>query len=148
MANLTADRNLQIEAMPGSGTRNVEATNGVTFMRGGLLATSSATGYAVKDADTANYDALGICSRHVVGDTSASPVPKVEVITGPLILRNYPVTGASAVTDQGDYVYATDDQTLTKTATANTKPRGEILKWISSTNCDVLIYAPEVSRAM
>lgn len=147
MSNLTAERNLLIEAQPGSGTLNIEATNGTTFYRGGLLAINTGTGYAVKHADTSGLEWLGVCSRTVTGDTSATPPKKVEVITGPVILRNVAVSGTSAVTHQGDYVYATDDQTLTVSATSNTKPIGIVLKWHVSTTCDVLLFSPQESRA-
>ncbi len=67
-----------------------------------------------------------------------------EIITGPLIMECL-VPGTTARTNDGDVVYATDDQTLALTA-SNIKAIGEIVRWKSGTTCDVLFYAPDVSR--
>ena len=145
---ITASRNLAWQTEPGSGTLNIEATNTTVFYRGGFYMLNTTTGYAAAPADTSGYLWLGICGRQVTGDTGASPVAKVEIITGPLILTYYPVTGASAITNQGTLVYVTDNATLTTSATSNTKAVGYILKWHVSTNCDVYILSPEASRAL
>lgn len=147
MANLTASRSLSTSPMAGSSILTGDATNATTFYRGGFLMLSTSTGYIVKAADTANYIWRGICGREMTGSTSATP-NDVEIITGPTILNSYAVTGTTAVTNNGTLVYATDDQTLTITSTANTKAVGEIVKWLTGTSCDVLLYAPEASRAL
>ena len=147
MANLTASRSLSISQLAGSSILTGDATNAVTFYRGGFVFLSTSTGYIVKAADTANYIWRGIVGREMTGSTSTTP-NDVEIITGPCILNDYAVTGASAVTNQGTLVYATDDQTLTTSATSNTKAVGEIVKWKTGTTCDVLLYAPEASRAL
>lgn len=147
MANLTASRNLSLSPLPGGSILTGDATNATAFYRGGFVFLSTATGYIVKAADTANYIWRGVVGREMTGSTSTTP-NDVEIITGPMMLNNYAVTGASAVTHQGTLVYATDDQTLTTSATSNTKAVGEIVKWLNSTKCDVLLYAPEASRAL
>ncbi len=43
--------------------------------------------------------------------------------------------------DNGKSVYATDGQTLTCTAPTAGLPFGFIVKWISSTTCDVYFYS-------
>lgn len=144
---VTAAQNLSLEPQNNS-TFDIEATNTSVFYRGTFVMYSSTTGYAVVPADTSGFLWGGVCQRTVTGDTSASPVPKVEIVQGPMILRYFDVTGASAVTDQGDLVYCTDNFTLTKSSTSNTKAVGEIIKWYTSTKCDVKLYAPEVSRAL
>lgn len=147
MANLTASRNLSLSPLAGGSILTGDATNATTFYRGGFVFLSTATGYIVKAADTANYIWRGVVGREMTGSTSTTP-NDVEIITGPMVLNNYSVTGASAVTNQGTLVYATDDQTLTTSATSNTKAVGEIIKWLNGTKCDVLLYAPEASRAL
>lgn len=144
---ITASRTLTVEPSPGSSIMDMEITNAVQVYAGGFYMMSTATGYVVVPADTANYIWLGIAQRNVLGDTTATPVPKAQISTGPMVLRNYPVTGASSVANQGTYVYCTDNSTLSTSATSNTKPVGQILKWITSTSCDVQLFAPEVSRA-
>lgn len=147
MANLTASRNISYSAETASGILTGDAKNATTFYRHSFLMLDTSTGYINKAADTANFIWRGLCGRQVTGDTSATP-NDVEIVTGPLILNSYAVTGASAVTNQGTLVYATDDQTLTLTPTANTKAVGEVVKWLTGTSCDVLIYAPEASRGL
>lgn len=76
----------------------------------------------------------------VVGDTSASPVPEIAVEAGPFILEQYAVTGTSAQSDVARVaVYASDDNTLTTTA-SYAPAVGRVMYWYSSTTCDVLFY--------
>ena len=69
------------------------------------------------------------------------------VCRGGIIVR-WAVTGASAATDNGKLVYATDGQTLTLTQPAAGLPQGFICNWISSTTCDVYMfsYAESIKR--
>ena len=53
------------------------------------------------------------------------------------------VVGVSAVTDYGDTVYASDDDTFTLTSTSNTAI-GKIVRWISGTTCIVRFEAAAV----
>jgi hypothetical protein len=144
---ITYNRNLKLSPQAGAGELNGPATNTSVFYAGTFCMKSSTTGYVVIPADTSGFLWAGIVTRKVTGDTGASPVPKVEYLEGPVILHNYPVTGATAVTDNNDPVYCTDNSTLDKSSTSNTKPVGEILRWLSSTSCDVLLYSGAVSRA-
>ena len=50
------------------------------------------------------------------------------------------VTGASAVTDEGSTVYATDDDTFTLTASGGSSI-GKVKRWISGTSCVVYFEA-------
>jgi hypothetical protein len=122
-----------------------QATNAVQFYAGGLVFLDRATGRVVKPADTATYEFLGLVKRNVLGDTSATPIPEVEVNTSGDTLQRVTVTGASAITDVGDRVYiaSTDNPNdLTKTATTNTGPIGWITRWYSGTTCDVKLMTP------
>lgn len=147
MSNLTASRNLATQSGNSIDIRTGDAKNATTFYAGSFLMLDISTGYIEKAADTANFVWMGLCTRQKVGDTSTQP-NDVEFVCGPLTLLNYAVTGASAVTNQGDFVYATDDQTLTTSSTSNTKAVGYIGKWNSSTLCDVVLFSPEASRAL
>jgi predicted RecA/RadA family phage recombinase len=51
-----------------------------------------------------------------------------------------PITGATAVTDEGSTVYASDDDTLTLTASTNTAI-GKVLRYISGTTCAIYFEA-------
>ena len=62
------------------------------------------------------------------------------VVRGGIILEEVPVTGASAITDIGKFVYATDGQTLTLTKPAVGVPQGIVTKWYTSTTCDVYLF--------
>ncbi len=53
------------------------------------------------------------------------------------------VVGATGVGDQGDDVYAADDDTFTKTVGSNTKI-GKIMRWVSGTTCQVYFEATAV----
>ena len=53
------------------------------------------------------------------------------------------VTGVTGVGDVGDDVYASDDDTFTKTSSGNSAI-GTIVRWISSTTCMVRFEAAQV----
>lgn len=57
------------------------------------------------------------------------------------IIARWAVTGASAATDNGKLVYATDGQTLTLTQPATGLPQGFIVNWVSSTTCDIYFFS-------
>jgi len=147
MADIAYNRNLAIFQENAGGVGRGLAKNSTTFYAGTFVMLDIGTGYINNAADTANFVWAGIVQRKVTGDTSASPVPEVTYITGPMTLQNYDVTGASAVTNNGDLVYVTDNNTLTTSSTSNTKAIGCIDKWLVGTKCDVRLFAPEVSRA-
>ena len=56
------------------------------------------------------------------------------------IIIQYAVTGATAKTDIGKEVYATDGQTLTLTEPTAGMPHGKVVDWVSSTTCKVYLY--------
>lgn len=147
MANLTVGRNLRIERLPSSGTITGLAKNSTTFYAGSFVCLDISTGYINKAADTANFVWQGLCVRQVAGDTTASPVPEVEIVTGNFILRNYDVVGTSAVTHQGDLVYCLDDNILDLTSSSNLKAMGRIIRWRTGTKCDVYVFTPQESAA-
>jgi hypothetical protein len=144
---ITASRMLTLEPTTASSIMDIEVTNALQTYGGGFYFVDTATGYLVAPADTSTFKWAGIVQRNALGDTAASPKVKAQLTTGPMVLRNYPVTGTTAITNQFTYVYCTDNATLDINATSNTKPVGHVLKWYTGTTCDVQLYAPEVSRA-
>jgi hypothetical protein len=54
-----------------------------------------------------------------------------------------PVVGATSAADIGDTVYASDDDTFTKTVGSNT-PIGKIARWVSGTTCIVAFEAVQL----
>ena len=57
------------------------------------------------------------------------------------------VTGSTAKTDAGKWVYATDDDTLTLTRPTVGCPIGFVLEWRSGTSCRVQIFSVETVMA-
>lgn len=124
--------------------------NSATVYEGSLIAFRPSTGYAVKWDATADDEFVGIATKN---HTSAS---EIEVRTNPVVVRGYAgsangkhggiaVTGASAVTDNGKPVYASDDNVLTLTPN-DADPVGEVVKWISSTLCWVRFIPSGTNR--
>lgn len=126
-----------------SGRNAYKVTNAVQVYAGALVGLNQTTGYLVLWSDTATLVFKGIAERNVLGNTSASPVPECEVNESGCILVNVSVTGVSAITHVGDAVYATDDTTLTLTAATNVKAIGRIVRWHSTTYCDVQLLTPD-----
>lgn len=142
MANLAADLNY-VESPRGSWSYKV--TNALQVFKGSLLGIATSTGYVVKWADTAGHVFKGIAMGGATGNTSATPPVEVVIDERGVILRRVAVTGASAITDVLDKVYCTTDNPadLTKTATSNVGAIGHIVRWYSSTTCDVQLYTPQ-----
>lgn len=75
----------------------------------------------------------GFAEAQADNSTGAASAVKVRIRQrGRVILA---VTGASAVTDMGKYVYATDDDTFTLTVGGSLI--GTVVRWISGTSCVV-----------
>jgi hypothetical protein len=122
--------------------------------KGAYVAINTA-GYAVNIADTTGFEPLGVVlsfdeqntdQETVTGDTSASVVPTVDVDIAMRVARKMSVTGATAQTNVGELVYATDENTFTTSATSNIPAIGTIVKFHSSTVVDVLLYSHEQMR--
>lgn len=91
-----------------------------------LTAGDQFVGFAMERADNTGGSA---------GDVSVNVMTRGQVVL--------PVTGASAVTDVGKAVYASDDDAFTLTASTNS-PIGRVVRWVSSTTC---IVAFDAARA-
>ena len=153
MAALTAAVSNRSWASIHSWVQNYKVLNaGVIWVGsfcGALNGTSTAQrGYVKAYADQNNIKYMGLAigspfdlatTLKVTGDTSATRVPMVTLECGPGILRQYTVTGSSAVTDQMRQVYLRNDNDMNVTQVLS--PRiGRIEYWHTSTTCDVLVY--------
>jgi hypothetical protein len=145
MANLTQAKAWDTFNRGFEDQRAEQATNAIQFYAGGLVFLDRATGRVVKPADTATFEFMGLVKRDVLGNTSATPIPEVEVNTSGLTIQRVTVTGVSAITHVGDRVYITSTDNpsdFTLTATTNTGPVGVVTRWYSGTTCDVQLMTP------
>ena len=118
-----------------------QLTNAQVIFAGALIGSDTTTGLAVEWFDTANFIFAGIALRGVTGDTTASPVVDVDVNCGGMLLKKIPVTGVTAITNVGDLVYASDDNTFDVAATSNVAEVGIITRFYSGTTCDVQLFS-------
>lgn len=145
--SLSADRELEIADNNGT-TLRWPGLNANVFYRGAYVQFDDTNGVVKEAADTSGFVGFGVVTRHVTAD-GANGDNEVCVAVGPMTLKRVAVTGVSALTNNGDLVYATADDTLTTSATANTKAIGEISRYYgSSTKADVLVYGVGVSRGL
>lgn len=91
--------------------------------------------------DTGGMAPLGFANKGATGDTSASPIVEAEVELGGGVVESVAVTGASAATDVGRLVYMTDDNTFTLTRPTTGVAIGVVIRWQTSTTCDVLLFS-------
>lgn len=96
-------------------------TASVTYYKGGIVQFGAATGLVKKPSDVALEYPAGVLKRGYVAP--ASPAMDCEIEVGKIWL---PLSGA-AQADVGDWVYASDDATLTKTPPTNAGPAGIIV---------------------
>jgi hypothetical protein len=99
---------------------------------GGMVC-KNASGYAVPGADTASFVFLGV-ARQRVDNTGGSDGDKKVVVrrTG---IHRFAASGM-AITDIGEQVYISDDQTVAKSST-NSIACGRIAEFISATEVGV-----------
>lgn len=140
MADLTANKIYATKSRGGySSYQAFEVTNGYTIWAGALV-TVLASGRAGTYADLATTKFKGVAVRKVVGDTSLTPIPEVEVDCSGLTLEAVDVTGVASIADVHKLVHMTDNQTMTLTAGANMKAIGVITRWYTGTKCDVKLF--------
>ena len=119
MANITADRAYETQGL--TEKLPVVLTASITYYKGGILVFTAAGGLAIKPTDVANQGArAGVLTKGVIAP--ASPATNAEIEIGNIW---FPFA-AAAQADVGDFVYATDDATISKTAT-NSDPIGQIV---------------------
>lgn len=125
----------------GASVMSAKVANAAQIYAGAVIGLK-ADGYADNWDAVTGTTLLGIAQNTVLGDTGATPLPEVEVATDGRILERVAVTGVTAIASTGDLVYATDENTFTLTGTSNGGAIGYIVRWHSSTSCDVKLFTP------
>ena len=111
---------------------------------GGHAALNRSTGKMEFADDAANLIPMGIITTQLHGDNTnltGNAAGDYSAVARGGIVAQVAVTGASAITDAGKFVYATDGQTYTLTSPADDSvPYGIVMRWVSSTTCDVYFF--------
>lgn len=143
MAALSADATVQ--SRPRGQNSYVVTTSTVHYV-GALVCVDRSTGKSVVPADTANFRFKGICTKAATGDGTV----EVPVDEGGRILERVSVASVSSIADVGDKVYLVNDNpaTLTHVATSNIGAIGYIVRWHTSTTCDVQLFSAAEFEAM
>jgi len=115
---------------------SMPCTSNVTIYEGSAVAESTTAG-TVKALAASDTVFWGFAHQQVVNPSSGT---KRCIVRQQGIVR-LTVAGASAVTDNGVAVYASDDGTFTLTSTTTYVQIGKVQNWITSTTCDVFFQA-------
>lgn len=129
MATLTYDKHRVIEHRY---RRNALPVIASDTIYGGAAVGDNGSGYARPLVAADPFLGFAICKAD--NSAGAAGAVKVELFTEGVIELS--VAGVTGVGDVGDAVYASDDDTFTKTSTSNTKI-GKILRFESGTKCMV-----------
>ena len=113
---LSADRNYAVSGH--TEIQHGKLTAGVTYYKGGMLVWDAGTGLLKKPADVAGEYGVGVLKAGKVA--AAGENPDVEIEIGKIWVP----FGSAAQADVGDWVFASDDGTITKTALTNGGPCG------------------------
>ena len=111
---------------------SMPCTSNVTIYEGSAVAESTTAG-TVKALAASDTVFWGFCHQQII---NASGGTKRCIIRQQGIVR-LTVVGATAVTDNGVAVYASDDGTFTLTSTSVNLQIGKVQTWIIGTTCDV-----------
>jgi hypothetical protein len=115
-------------------------------MYGGALAQIRNEEHATSQGDVAPYNDevgaffAGVCQNEALG--TASLTPEARLSLSRQILDRATVTGVASAADILKAVYATDDNVMTLTKPTNGEVIGVVIKWYTSTTCDVLLLDP------
>jgi hypothetical protein len=143
MAALSADT---VRELKGALTYSFKIKNATQLYVGSMAAIDS-TGYLIpftgaageklqgRTLATPRADTAGV--SNLLGDTAAKPIVEATVCLEGEILAKVAVTGASAITDIGSVVYLSNDNDLTLTRPTRGVVFGTVVRWWSSTTCDV-----------
>ncbi len=145
---LAANSNVRTRGGSSRGVEQAQAEDAVVFYAGGLVGVDLADGLIKKWDDVATYRLMGLVLEGVTGDTSASPPVEIRMNTSGPVIERVSVTGAASQGDNGELVYATDDNTYTLTPTANVNAVGRVARYHSGTTCDVKLFTPDEYRGL
>lgn len=145
-----ATRALKVDIYPRAGRDTYPVVNGDTVYPHTLVGLNPSSGMLTPWADTAGLLFKGLAldgqttSKEVEGDGTAALANQMRVDESGVVIRDVNVTGSSALTDHGSKVYCSTDNPadFTLSATSNAKAVGEVIRWKTSTTCDVRLYTP------
>ncbi len=113
---LSADRHYAVSGL--TEVLHGKLTASVTYYKGGIVQWDASTGLLKKPADVAGEYGIGVLKAGKV--VAAGENPDAEVETG----KVWVPFASAAQSDVGDWVYASDDGTITKSALTNGGPCG------------------------
>jgi hypothetical protein len=113
---LSADRNYAVSGL--TEILHGKLTAAVTYYKGGILQWDASTGLLKKPADVAGEYGVGALKAGKV--VAAGENPDAEIEVGKIWVP----FASAAQSDVGDWVYASDDGTITKSALTNGGPCG------------------------
>lgn len=137
MATITADTVREYEQGHDEFTNELPVAAATTLYMGQVIGESSSTG--TYRALVAGDNFAGFASQKADNSAGAASAISVRVRMHGVVYK-MPVTGVTSTANIGDDVYASDDGTFTITATGNSWI-GKIIRWESSTLCDVRFQA-------
>jgi hypothetical protein len=124
---LSADRDYSVQGQ--SEVFHGILTASVTYYKGGIVQFDASTGLVKKPADVAGEFPVGVLKKGYVAP--ASPAMHCEIETGKVWLP----FATAAQTDVGDWIYASADDTLTKTPPTNAGPAGIVVDFKTGFVC-------------
>jgi hypothetical protein len=142
MSDPTSTMNTKYQVDKSRQTRVIK--NAEALVIGSYLAHNLSLGKAEFADDAASLIPLGVLVTQRDGDnlnlTGDSSGTYGVVARGGIVVEKVAVTGASAITDIGKFVYCTDGQTLSLTRPTTGCAYGIVTQWYSSTTCEVYLF--------
>lgn len=141
---------------------NIPIASAEVIQRGAFVGLDIASGRAVDMSQSDDVFPLGFAENFV--DNSATAVTTqgqdtqgtgdaagdvlVTVSLQDRIIEELTITGASAETVRGDFVYMTDENTYTLTRPTSGLPVGWVIRWISASDAAVLMFSASTQAAI
>lgn len=123
-----------------------QVVNAAVVFAGGLCAignadhgTAANIGRAYPFSIASGAIPVGMAEAGVTG--TGSSANKVSLLAEGRVIEQLAVTGVTAITDVGKWVYATDDGTFTLTRVAKNIPIGIVVDWYSGTSTDTYMLS-------
>lgn len=127
---------------------NWDVLTGTAVFKGSLIGLNVGTGTVLPYNDAAGHLLVGIADNACTA-AQATAGFKLQVRTITSAIFSATVTGATAATDNGKEIYATDENTYTMTRPADDAlPVGIILFWVTSTTCHILVFGVTESAVL
>lgn len=138
MANLSADRAVPAHKSGSGWINHYGVKDGAVIYKGSFVFESGTDGYASPTGGGNLF--LGVAQA--AADNTGGADAAIDAETQVASIFKHAVTGASAATAKGAIAYATDNQTLTLTASSAYSAVGWIQEWVSGTTCWILAKSP------